>query len=160
MKIVAPLVLGVSLLVSSCGGVVQTDKALDDMQNKIEKLEQQNKALEEKVQPVPTPTAPKTSNVEMKMQCQEYGEENYQDKYFDDGFIVFNYYYSSSLDTCILERNEMGPEPDQIVFKLYDMFTKEILLHAATFEAIGCAVAKECVETMEEYNARKVEILK
>lgn len=98
-------------------------------------------------------------SVEEKIRCEEFGKENYKDMYMDDGWITFEYYYSPVLETCVLQREEMGPEPHMLVFKLYDMFTKEILLYYATFEGIGCAMAKECVDSLNEYTERKEELL-
>ena len=114
-------------------------------------------AKEHKSEPVAVKS--KQSTVEEKIKCVEYGKANYQDKQFDDGYIEFEYYYSPVLDTCVLQREEFGPEATQYVYKLYDMFTKGILLHYSTFEGIGCSFADKCVKTMTEYNAMKNELL-
>ena len=82
------------------------------------------------------------STVQDKIKCEEFGKENFKDMYMDDGYIVFEYYYSPKLDTCVLQREEAGPDPGMFVYKLYDMFTKEILLYHATFDKLAKKIEK------------------
>jgi hypothetical protein len=105
------------------------------------------------------PTIQHASTVDQKIKCEEFGKETYKNMYMDDGWIEFEFYYSPILDTCILQREEFGPKPDMYVWKLYDMFTKEILLYYATFEGIGCSAAQECVDSIEQYKFKKDKML-
>lgn len=104
-------------------------------------------------------TTPKVSTVDQQVKCAEFGTQNYKNSYMDDGYIKFEYHYSPSMDTCILQREEFGPDPNMYVYKLYNMFTKELLLYYATFDGLGCSSAKTCVKTMEEFNDRKADLL-
>lgn len=107
-----------------------------------------------------TPVVQKDSTVEQQIKCADYGKENYKDQDFDNGYIKFSYYYSPKLDTCILQREEFGPEPTQYVYKLYETISKKLLLHYATFEGIGCAAAEKCVHSLDDYNKEKDLLLK
>jgi len=110
-----------------------------------------------------TPT--ETSSVEMKIKCKEHGSENYQDMFFDDGSIEFEFFYSPSLDTCVLQREEFGPGAAYAIM-LYDLFTKEMMLHYSTSnDPVKCTMAQaldhevNCVASLEDFREMKRTIL-
>ncbi|PIR54112.1 hypothetical protein COU75_02580 [Candidatus Peregrinibacteria bacterium CG10_big_fil_rev_8_21_14_0_10_42_8] len=149
------LTVGIPLtcMLALVGCSTSTEAPSLDSSNEEESSKVQQEAIEQQ------PAVEQRSTVEQKIKCEEFGEENYQNMYMDDGWIEFEYYYSPVLDTCILQREEFGPDPDMYVWKLYDMFTKEIILYYATFDGIGCMSAQECVDSLDKYNAKKKEIL-
>ena len=108
--------------------------------------------IEEKVQPT-------VSKAEMNIKCREVGEAEFQDMYFDDGYIAFKFYYSPSLDTCLVEREESGPGPIDVVFKIHDIFGANRSMPLARFSLASCSVDDDCV-TLQEYNQQKEELLK
>ena len=97
------LILFVAILLSAC----TTNEKIEGLEKQVQELEQQQQ--------------PKASTVEMKIKCQEYGEEKYQDMNFDDGYSEFRFYYSPVLDTCVGEREDFGPEA-MLKYGMFDMF--------------------------------------
>ncbi|MDO8468511.1 MAG: hypothetical protein Q7S29_02015 [Candidatus Peribacter sp.] len=96
------------------------------------------------------------------IECQTAGRQKFQDKLFADGDIRYVFFYSPSLDTCLLERKDSGPG-DAFAAKLYNMFTNEMLVHYSTggtdfcegAKATGVAPRAECTTSMEEFNTWK-----
>jgi len=111
----------------------------------------------------PTNTAP--SSIDMKIKCQQQGRKQYQDTFFDDGSIEFEFYYSSELDTCLLEREEFGPGTAYAIM-FYDLFTKNLLVsYYNGGESMKCTAARAlgqdalCVDTISEFNDAKTYLL-
>lgn len=105
------------------------------------------------------------SAVDNKIKCEQYGQQEYEDTHFDDGSIEFEFYYSPTLDTCLLQREEYGPGTAYAIM-LYDMFTKNMLVHYYNGgEGMKCAAAKAmgqdvlCAKSLEEFNQAKKYLL-
>ncbi|MDD5026067.1 MAG: hypothetical protein PHH13_01680 [Candidatus Peribacteraceae bacterium] len=117
------------------------------------------------VQIIAQPSNHEPSAVDSKMKCEQFGQQEYEDTHFDDGSIEFEFYYSPTLDTCILQREEYGPGTAYAIM-LYDMFTKNMLIHYYNGgEGMKCAAAKAmgqdvvCAKTLEEFNQGKKYLL-
>lgn len=101
--------------------------------------------------------SPRTSTLEMKMKCQEYGEENYQFMSFDDGYSDFTFFYSPVLDTCVGEREDFGPGV-MIKYELFDMFGAGTTKWLAGYRYASWCEGEDCL-TLEEYRRKKSELL-
>lgn len=124
----------------------------------------------ESLPPEPINTAPtnQRSIVDSQIKCAQYGQQNYKDTYFDDGSIEFEFYYSPSLDTCLLQREEYGPGT-AFAIMIYNMFTKEMRVHyykgSGEGEGVKCTAAKAmghdviCATSLEEFNQAKAYLL-
>lgn len=111
------------------------------------------------------PSDQEPSAVDSKIKCEQYGKQEYQDTYFDDGSIEFEFYFSPTLDTCLLQREEYGPGTAYAIM-LYEMFTKNMLIHYYSGgEGMKCAAAKAmgqdvvCAKSLEEFNQGKKYLL-
>ena len=119
-------------------------------------------------EPINTEPTNQPSAVDMRIKCAQYGQQNYEDTYFDDGSIEFEFYYSPSLDTCLLQREEYGPGT-AFAIMMYNMFTKEMRVHYykgnGEGEGVKCTAAKAmghdviCATSLEEFNQAKTYLL-
>lgn len=115
-----------------------------------------------------TESTGQTSDVDKSIKCTQYGKQNYEDTYFDDGSIEFEFFYSPSLDTCLLQREEYGPGT-AFAIMIYNMFTKEMRVHyykgSGEGEGVKCTAAKAmghdviCAASLEAFNRAKAYLL-
>tara|TARA_Y100000310_G_scaffold335132_1_gene416428 strand:- start:335 stop:784 length:450 start_codon:yes stop_codon:yes gene_type:complete len=147
VKYLITILIGTTLL-AGCNTTQQEE--VERMQMKIDELEQQQ------AEPEP-PIQRKTSNVDQKIKCIEYGEENYHFMDLDDGYIDFSFYYSPILDTCVGEREEFGPK-GMIKFGLFDMFKSGIGSWLLDYEYTSWCEGEDCL-TQNEYREKKSKLL-